>query len=55
MDKINNIEELGKEFDVLRIKYITEKHLEWLKNNRKHVYDLLDQDLRNLAPDVVIP
>ena len=29
--------------------------VEWLKNNRKHVYDLLDQDLRNLAPDVVIP
>ena len=31
---LNNIEELGKEFDVLRIKYITEKHLEWLKNNK---------------------
>ena len=31
---LNNIEELGKEFDVLRTKYITEKHLEWLKNNK---------------------
>ena len=31
---LNNIKELGKEFDVLRIKYITEKHLEWLKNNQ---------------------
>ena len=31
---LNNIGELGKEFNVLRIKYITEKHLEWLKNNK---------------------
>lgn len=29
--------------------------VEWLKNNRNHVYNLLDDDLKKLAPDPVIP
>ena len=29
--------------------------VEWLRKNRKDVYDLLAQDLRDLAPDPVIP
>jgi hypothetical protein len=34
---LNNIEEIDQDFDSLRKKYITEKHLEWLK---KHTFYL---------------
>jgi uncharacterized protein YdeI (YjbR/CyaY-like superfamily) len=29
--------------------------VEWLRQNRRAVYDLLDKDLRDLAPDPVVP
>ena len=31
---LNNIKEIEKDFDILRTKYITEKHLEWIKKHK---------------------
>jgi len=36
-------------------KGIAQIWVEWLRKNRKDVYDNLDKDLRDLAPDPVIP
>jgi len=31
------------------------RYLEWLKSNRREAFDQLDDDLRELVPDVTIP
>jgi hypothetical protein len=48
MQKLREMQDRGERLRVYQ-------WLLWLKNNRPEIFDLLDQDLKDLVPDVTIP